>query len=244
MYRPFAFVLAAASIAACADSGDEGLQIVKNVAPDTGCSFTSEATEPFLARGVANIVAPYYEIHPQILSRISAVEGEESLRTVFTTGARVDIEFPDETLFTQAEQDMLRDQAKTRFESLFSVPIAPNGGITDGSFVGIPESLMEAIRAKVPAARPGSPTSFTTTVITKSVVFGTLGDGEVTSQQFTFPVTICNNCLINIIGSCPLPMGSMVTNTGNACNPYQDQPVDCCTTTQGEVRCPAIIAQM
>ncbi|MGE0550557.1 MAG: hypothetical protein AB7O24_03125 [Kofleriaceae bacterium] len=241
MYRPFAYVLAAASLAACADSGDEGIQIVKNVAPpDDSCSFTSEETEPLIGAGTVHLFASQYWLHPQLTSRISADEGEESQRTVFTTGARVDIEFPDETLFSASEQEALRESGATHFESRFTVPIAPNGGRTDAAFVAIPTAFFDAVRAKFAGS-----SNLNAIVITKSVVYGTLGGGggEVTSQPFSFPVTICTDCIVNVVGACPLPMGTMV-NGGNACNPFQDGVVDCCVTPNQSVVCPAQVAQM
>jgi len=50
-------------------------------------------------------------------------------------------------------------------------------------------------------------------------------------------VTICNDCVLQNIGTCGMvtPMGA-----ANPCNPFQDGVLDCCTVMgTSTVQCPA-----
>lgn len=243
MQRLLVPIVFAAALGACvASNGDEGIFITKNVAPGAGCTFTGAADEQFLAHGTYALGAPApYQFHPQMQSRITAETGQEDARTILLRGARVDLEFADTTLFTAAELATLKTSGATHFKSLFSAPLLPNGGITDGSFDLIPVALGDAVTAKAGAG-------FRTEVIAKVVVFGDMSGDEVTSQEFQFPVTLCADCVTNLLTSpagaplaCPVPDGTTVS-PGNECNPFQDGTVDCCLQTDGTALCPAPIA--
>jgi len=67
---------------------------------------------------------------------------------------------------------------------------------------------------------------------------GTTNTGtSMTSDPFNYPLDVCDGCLAASVGPCPLPAAPV--NTGNACNPAQDEAVDCCTDN-GVLVCPAI----
>jgi len=142
--------------------------------------------------------------------------------------------------FSASENDALRTSGATRFRSLFSAPLAPNGSFTSASFDIVSIPALAAIRAK---ANPGPKSLVHAQVIANVVVYGDLGGEEVDSVTFVYPVTVCNDCIKNSLGACPLPMGTTV-RTGNACNAFQDGVVDCCDTTTGELSCPATVATM
>ena len=61
------------------------------------------------------------------------------------------------------------------------------------------------------------------------------GQFEGLFQQLAQPLG--NDCVIVDQGTCADFMGT--ARTGNACNPFQDGPVDCCTDDAGALVCPA-----
>ncbi len=246
MQRAFTLMFALASLGACAaDNGDDGIFITKNVVPGAGCTFSATESSPFLSHGTYSIHAnASYQLHPQMKSRITARVGQEDQRTVIIQGARVELTFADAgrpgALFSSGEIDEMRTAAVTRFETRFTAPLPPNGGIADGDVALINTNLLDRIIAKNPdAASPTSTQSFRAEILASVVVFGDMAGSEVESNTFTFPVTICNDCVSNIIGACPLAAGTTV-RSGNECNSYQDGIVDCCAMGN-DVICPGIV---
>ena len=247
MHRPFSIPAACALLASvlggcAADNGDEGIFITKNVVPEDGCSFAASESAPFLAHGTFSVFSPSnYRLHPQMKSKVTATAAQENARTVIVEGARVTLEFPDESVLSASQQDTLRNNGVMRFSSLFSAPLPPNGGIADGELDLIPTALLdELIAAKGNGILAADAPSFRAELVASVVVYGDMSGSEVTSQEFKYPVTICNDCVVNELGACPLPMGTEVANTGNSCNPYQDGKVDCCRMG-ADVVCPAIV---
>jgi hypothetical protein len=72
-------------------------------------------------------------------------------------------------------------------------------------------------------------------------VFGDLQGDEIEGDPFNYPVTVCNDCVINMLSpTCPLPIGTVV-RAGNPCNAFQDGVVDCCGDPTNP-QCPAPVA--
>ena len=232
MHRAFILFTLGLGLAACAsDTGDESMFLSKNVAPGDGCIFTATATELFNPHGAYSLFARRgYDLFPQVVSTISATETTVEQRTIQIRGARVDLAMADGSAVN----------APTHFESLFAAPVPPNGGLADGAFELIPTSFAAAVAA-ANNITPATTSVFKAEVIAKVVLFGDLTGTEVLSQEFQYPVTLCNDCVTNIVGTCPLPSTAVVTNVGNSCNPYQDGYVDCCSSGNNVI-CPATIA--
>ncbi|HEY6177439.1 MAG TPA: hypothetical protein VIX73_23440 [Kofleriaceae bacterium] len=228
--------LGAAALAGCAaNGGDEGLVVLKNVVPTAttgGCSFSSQATETSLVRGALDVRAHTgYLFIAQLESRITALAGQESQRTIFTRGANVDISFSDPNLFSAAELADLNAKNALHFMAPFTAPLSPNGGITDVLFELIPADVALALDAKTTFSSTVAQTSFT--------VVGDLAGGDVTSQKFQYPVTVVSGGLVNELGACSTVSSSFTPRVGNPCNPGQDGIVDCCTDTNNHQVCPA-----
>ncbi len=229
MHRTFITAALALSLGACtAGNGDEAILVTKNVTPGDGCTFTSSASEPGLFHGtISSLSDRSYRLHPQMQSRISGVEGRDEQRTIITKGAHVDISFANPA-------DQVGDASLLHFDSLFSAPVFPNGGITDGAFDIVPADLIKAIRDAKGTA------SFRLELIVKVVVYGDMSGSDVTSQEYQYPVTVCSDCVVNVLAE-KCPVTEALTNLGNPCNPFQDGMVDCCMTdaTPGKLMCPA-----
>jgi hypothetical protein len=234
-------LLAALGAGCVDDSSDGGIFITKAVAvAGETCTLTSTADEMFLPHGVWSSLSPRgYRLFPQMVSRITADDTQINQRTIILQGARIDIDITDDTLAGELDLQKLKDDGITKFQSRFTAPLPPNGGITDGVIDLVTPELIDAIAAVHPEllSLQQSRPVFRTELLANVVVFGDMAGSEITSQKFTFPVTLCNDCVVNVVGACPLPAGS-TPRAGNVCNPFQDGSVDCCVEPSGALTCP------
>jgi hypothetical protein len=235
MQRTLIMISLGLGLAACAaDNGDEGIFISKNVKPGEGCTFTASPSELYNPHGTVSVFSPEgYTMFPQLVSKISATDSNIQQRTIQLKGSRVDIEIIDPSL------SGISGDGITRFDSRFAAPLSPNGGITDTAFEAIPSAFLQAV-AQAKGLDPMSTERFTTEVIVHAKVYGDLSGSEVVSQDYEYPVTICNNCVTNVLGTCPLPLGTAVLPATNPCSAYQDGFSDCCVSG-GNVVCPGVV---
>ena len=225
-------------VAGCvADGGDESILVLKNVVPKDGCTVTPAENETALVSGALDVQAHTgYQFFAQLKSRITATAAQLDQRRIITRGANVDITFADSALFSAAELAELDAKHLLHFMSPFSIDIAPNGGITDVPFEVIPAEL---------ARQVGDRPNFSSVVAQLSFkVVGDLSGGDVTSQSYTYSVTILNHGLLNEKGLCSTVKTSFMPRVGNSCNPGQDFVVDCCTDSTGLRVCPAVGTMM
>lgn len=237
MHRLLVLTVALGAFAACTSDSGGGIVIRQNLANDGArCVFTADSGNAFIARGTIALQSPQpYVLTPLLESNIVALQNQVSQRTIQTRGARVSLTIAGAS---QAGTSVMVNTTSfpagaLKFTSLFSAPIAPNGGLSVGEFDIIPTSFLEALGAQLTGA------SVHVQVVAEVKVYGTLGGDELESDPFYYPVTVCNDCVINPVGACPIAMkGSL----GNPCNPYQDGQIDCCTAADGQLLCPAPVA--
>jgi hypothetical protein len=254
----------ALALAGCADTGDEGFVIRNNLAPDdTGCSFTPSIMTPFVSRGTLSTRSPKpYLLAPLIESRITAVMGQESARTVSLMGAKIDLAIGPITVedargdvtfscaaeggnqcFGEAERTMLAEAGITKFRALFAAPLAPNSGLSTAVFDLIPTAAVREIERKVGAIPDGG--RLQAQVVATAAVYGQLGGREIDGLPYAYPVTVCAasslgpDCVVNVVGACSTKPATFMPRTGNPCNPFQDDVLDCCTEGT-ELVCPAV----
>ncbi len=229
-----------------ADGGDGGILVLRNVVADATCSTMGNAAEVSLSHGSLDLLlGTDYMFIAQMKSRITALEGQEDQRTIITTGANVDVAFPGSTLFSEAELADLKSSALTHFKSPFSQVIFP-GGTSDGFFDLIPGELVRRVAAKAGPSR-----SVRIEAIATFTIVGDMSGETVTSQPFSYAVTLGNEVTVNVLDECPLAKATMV-RTGYACNAAQDGVVDCCGTRNiqdnsivpGSLFCPATVSTM
>jgi hypothetical protein len=218
-----------------ADSGDEAIIVLKNVhVANEDCAPSAATSEAGWSHGSLDLLLPSsYVFVAQLKSRITADASQRDQRTIFTSGANVDISFPGSTLFSAAELAELRASGLTRYKDPFVATITP-GDITDIPFQLIPEPLVERIIAKADLT-----TRFRLEAQATFTVVGEVSGGSVSSQAFSFAVTIGNGVAVNVTGACSALAAGFAANTGYACNPAQDGILDCCTSAGGLV-CPAV----
>jgi len=233
-------LMVVAGLAGCAaESGDGGILVLRNVHAEAGCIANATATEVGVAHGSLDLVLPSgYIFIAQLKSRITAPAGQEDQRTIITSGAKIDITFPNSQLFSDAELADLKTSGLTHVKQLFSAPLTPNGGISDVGFELIPAALTERIAAKADLTK-----LFRLEAVATFTVEGDMAGESVTSQAFTFPVTIGNNVAVNVAGTCPLAKDFGMPRAGYSCNIAQDGVVDCCTTGTG-LKCPATVSTL
>lgn len=252
----FFFVVLAA--AGCADTGDEGFVIRNNLAATgTTCTFTATTASPFQSRGTLSTSSPVpYLLTPLIQSRITAAVGQENLRTVALAGAKVDLEVGPITVedangglvfscaaeganacFDDAARTALAAAGTTKFRSLFSAPLAPNSGLTSASFDLVPTAVIREIERKAGALAAGA--RLHAQVVATATVYGDLNGTEVEGLPFVYPVTVCNDCVVNVVGTCAATPKTFMARPGNPCNRFQDGVLDCCTNGATLV-CPAV----
>jgi hypothetical protein len=225
----------------CANNGgDDAIQIVDNVIPTIGC-VADPASTTYKSHGTLALDATNpYLFNALLRSRITAPTGQEVQRTIFTTAAEVDITFVGAyaNLFSASELKDLQTQGLTKFSTQFAAPILP-GGTATGQYTLVPIGLLTAIQTKL-AASPPVPTSVRIDLTTTTTVTGTLAGGAVTSQPFVYPITLCNDCVVMNAGTCGMLPAGLVVRPGDACNYFQDGPVDCCMTTgtPSRLQCP------
>ena len=258
-FFPVAAALAAALVGCVADGGDEAFVVRNNLAPaDTSCTFAPQTTAASVSRGTINTRSPDpYLLAPLLESRITAATGQESVRTVSLMGARIDlaigpitvVDAQGDTTFSCAaeggtpcfEAAALGDLAAsgvTKFRSLFSAPLAPNMGLSTAAFDLVPTAAIREIVRKVGTIPEGA--HLRAQIVATARVYGQLGGNEVESPPYVYPVTVCNDCVVNILPtSCAETPKSFAARKGNSCNPYQDGTLDCCRDGTALV-CPAV----
>jgi hypothetical protein len=213
-------------LGACAKNGDEGFVILNNstAAQGTTCVLTGMPGQPFTASGTISTISPSgYLASPLVQSNITAMSGQEAQRTIFLEGAIVQLSVP-----TQPSMISL-SSSEAAFRVPASASLPPNGGTVNVSFDLVPESVIQKV-----AALGG--TSTRVEVDATVTMFGQLAGDTIQALPWQYSVTVCNDCVVNNAGPCPV---TTTVRTGNPCNPFQDGIVDCCTNGTTLV-CPAM----
>ncbi len=235
MLRPSTILAAACLLGGCPanNGGDSAMVVLGNVMVPAGtvCTLTVSMSGPFISHGVMNIASPNpYLLNPLIESEITATTMSQTLqRTIVLQGADVNVSVASATVGGTPTTITLTG-ADANFKSLFSGTLGPNPSLTAVGMDLIPVSTLNSILQQ---ASPGTK-SFSAEVVATVTIFGLLGGDRVQGVPFQYPVTLCNDCVLNDKGPCP----QTATNLGNACNPYQDGIIDCCEGSGGLV-CPA-----
>ena len=240
MLRAFA-IIALTGTGCLAHTGDEGMVVLNNTAI-TGmtCALMGTSGQAFQTQGMISVFSPSpYVLTPFIQSRITSTGGDDSQRTIELEGARIDlrvaaatVQHPDGTYTSPA---ITLSDASSHFAELFSGNLPPMGTANVG-FGLVPTTAIGEIRTMAGA---GPTDRLNATVTASVVIYGTMGGNEIDSNPFQYPVTVCNNCIVNNLGAC-LGLTTTMVRTGNPCNPFQDGVVDCCTDAGGGFVCPAV----
>lgn len=228
------------SVACTADTAGGTMFIVQNQVPDTSgeggggaCAIPGDASGGFRQEGVFDIatvplfdnpatsVGGGYDFYPLVESRVEVLDNQsEAQRTITVEGARV-------TLRNAGSSTVLDE-----YQLAFSGAILPDGGST--AFI-------------VSLANSGNFDVFDAgeVVVAEVTIFGDLGGSQTESDPFLYPIRVCDGCLFNDLGDCGGVAMDIDPATGGECNPFQDAPVDCCTSgITGRLLCPAVSEMM
>jgi len=218
-------VLVTLGLAGCVgENADSTVVILQNQRPGEDCVIPATLGESYVSSGrIDDESRRGYVLTPVAQNNATSVEGQETQRMAFVEGARIDLHFPD-----QALEDSLAGRDDTRFEVPFAMRIDPDGGTASVGFEALPTSVIDQL-------------SDGELVYIDVKLFGNIGGGDFESQTWRYPVEVCDDCIVFDFGPCSsLPTTFVPTNTGNACNPYQDDFVDCCRDPAGGLVCPAV----
>jgi hypothetical protein len=213
------------------------MRIIGNVVPEEGCAVDSTSST-FNDDGLieaSSVVG--YVFTPAVVNDIAVVAGESlAQKTIYITGARVEIAFYDPTF-----EDLAVDASALTFQTPVAGVIEPGGGSSGFSFEIVPRELLAAIGQRLGPATAANPLPRTVLDVRVQMV-GTKGGGTEESNVFRYPVEVCVGCLRIDRGACAALPEGFEASTGGACNVVQDAALDCCDnfTVCPAVRPPAV----
>jgi hypothetical protein len=216
--------------------------IIQDQVPDNGCVVSADLGAVYRDSGdldlslVNNGADTGYLFFPLMQNNAPAATGGIDPNRIALSEFQVDLSVADDA--PSAIVSMFKQPPKPELIK-FSVPtsgsVASGGGNTAGSVNAVPAELARDIRSKNVLVAPGDFFYLTATVR----VQGKTLTSTVTSDAFHYPIRVCNGCLANDLGICPLAQAG--TNGGDPCNIAQDQPIDCCELGTSLV-CPPVVS--
>ncbi|MFL5307901.1 MAG: hypothetical protein ACJ8F1_21970, partial [Polyangia bacterium] len=174
--------------------------------------------------------ATAYLFFPLIENNLPGAGAANDPNQIHVTAFDVDITTIGST--TPGAQQVMAsvDPALLHFQVPWSGGVSSSGGHISAAVEAVPVDLaLQLASAGGLSSGPGLRLNL------KIQARGTTNSGRsLVSDPFNFPVEVCNGCLVGNVAPCPYKPA----NTGNACNPAQDDVVDCCTLN-GNLICPA-----
>ena len=224
--------------------GDSGrFFIVQNQVPQAGCVVTTQRDiyrgEGILDASLAPLAGQWaYVLFPLIQNNYPNASGmgAPEPNRLFVRAFRVVVEpgagAPQAVLNVFGNLSNA-NPALLQFQEPWAASLDPGGGLVAASVGVVPAELVRQIQGT------GVLSTMDTIPLTVRVrAVGQRSLGDVESDEFVYPIEVCQNCLVGTVAACPFK----AANPGNACNVAQDAVVDCCTTS-GMLTCPAQAAQ-
>jgi hypothetical protein len=219
--------------------------IIQNQVPQSGCVVPADLSAVYRDSGdldlslVNNDAETGYLFFPLMQNNAPASMGGIDPNRIALSEFDVDLSVADgapdsiKNLFASASSD-----ATVAKLIKFSVPtsgsVASGGGNTSGTVNAVPAELARRMLSQNALVAPGEFFYLTATVR----VQGKTLTSTVTSDPFHYPIRVCDGCLVNDLGICPLAQAG--SNNGNACNIAQDETIDCCELGTSLV-CPPVV---
>ena len=243
----FAAAVAFATATSCGGSTGEFYILHNQIAGD-GCTIPANADAPYRGEGVLDVRVSSrdpeaaYLLFPLLQNDLpDDSEGGVSANRIALSGFEVDLAIADASASVRTLFESIQDAGKSDPSSAalvsYQVPwsgsLDPAGGHTSAITDGFPAATARRLR-DAGVLTDGSIARFNVNVR----AIGHTLSGRIRSDVFTYPLRVCDGCLIRRIGVCPLPAPIL---TGGQCNPGQDSEVDCCTQS-GVLMCPASIS--
>lgn len=228
-YIPLSMLVVGAfsTLPSCVDAG-ESLRILRNQAPEDGCSVPGDQGAAFLSQGIIDVGADTGYIFTPLVENRAVANGSTD-RRVFVDAAVVRLSFDDRTL-NAATISAIEAANLDFFRQPFSGSIEA-GGTGAFAFEVISKQALDLISDGL--------LDTTTRVTAEIEIRGEVDGSDVASPTFTYPIEVCNGCLTNDLGSCSA-LPNVEIRTGGTCQTQQDGFVDCCTNSAGTSVCPAV----
>lgn len=234
----------------CADSGDEGMFVLNNTAV-TGatCTLTGVIGQPFTSHGYINARSTIgYVLTPLIQSRVQINIGGGSgvmmqqPGTIDTTQRTIALRGADVKLTVKATEI---EQGGVYMTNSTEREIAPfsvlfSGSIPPGGTANVAFEVMSASQIRDVVNGSGANIAvqnLRAEILAEVTIKGSMGGNEIAAVPFHYPISVCTDCVIVNAGSCETFSGT--ASIGNACNPFQDGVLTCCTDDTGGLVCPA-----
>jgi len=141
-----------------------------------------------------------------------------------------------QALFNALEQSPhdSADYALLHYSVPWAARVSSAGGVTATAVGAFPVDLAARV-----AATGDVGISRTSMVVNVRIrAFGSTTTQDLESDPLDYPIYVCSGCLIANLMPCPYT--TEPANRGNACNPSQDNPVDCCSAN-GSLVCPPVV---
>ena len=163
----------------------------------------------------------------------SSDNGAQDPNQIQLSGFNIDITPLSGT--TQATNTVLAGNPSAHFQTAWSGGVKSGGGQINAIVEAFPVALATQLFNE-----GGVSSNPTATLNLRIQALGTTTTGtQMQSDPFNFPLEVCVGCLVAHVQACPY--ATAPANPGNACNPAQDAPVDCCTQA-GLLICPPTVA--
>jgi len=210
------------------------------VSPGQTCIFTNSPSQTTLSSGLLDVglrneYDPTYLVGNQMVAQVNSQQLQTETSIITIQGAVVRI--------TDASGKQLNT-----FTRLSSATVYPASGTTPGY---APISVTTVDEGTATAAVSGLAAGATTRLVTYVQFFGTtLGGTSVQSDDYEFPVDVCNGCLVTFSSTdinplLPLPncagTGTSATSLPSPCVMGQDYATDC-SQCQGLAVCQGALA--
>ncbi len=220
-------------VTACTDGGNT-LLILGNQTPSAdglSCTFDTNLDTTALTAGIFDLRSPLlYQMFPVLQNSATGVNTDLNQDVVLIEGFDIEVSFPGGFLdaVPEPQRQILQDNSETTVLRSFSIP--PVSQAVTSIDVFNPPFVQALLDSNVFAN-----TAVRALVEVKVEAFGEIDGSTITSTPFTFPVTLCLNCLFFDSGDCGDPL--QPADFGLPCGFIQDQTTVCCLSQMGDLLC-------
>jgi hypothetical protein len=210
----------------CTDAG-RPLIILQNQVPNADCVVTATASASSRTAGVFDVLSnsttvrrPGYLLFPLVQNLAARAQNDASLRLAAVRGMDVELE-------AQPGVGVPPRAFTIRFSG-----VIPAGALAAFAIEAVPGAYFDEVAATGILTDP----SQSAQVTLRATIFADMDGTSVESEEFIYPIAVCNGCLGRLAGTCGGGTQGLELGT---CGVAQDAPIDCCTRPEGGFECPA-----
>ncbi|MBI4509724.1 MAG: hypothetical protein HY698_08800 [Deltaproteobacteria bacterium] len=177
--------LCLAAAAGCTEQNGSLVILQNQPFGEENCEVSGTRSDVYVPFGMLDLDAQLpYLIRPLLMNGAVAVEGQLALHYAFLKGADIQLlPGPQQTsidLINSLKTEAVRTQR-------FSGSVSPNGGTAATIFPAIDADQAVVLATRVPVG------SFVS-VVARITVFADMDGGEIATEPFDFPITLCQDC--------------------------------------------------